>query len=147
MKSGVRGDRWRGLRVFRDEVTLAPSGLLELPADACSRLGATAVLAPGLEAELRLYAPRDWEAQMARVDALPDLRQEARLMVQLLRSNAMTVDIGHDRVLSIPPHLQRLGRLKSQVLVVSAGGHVELWDPQAWIRRDQEVEVVRHGVA
>jgi len=104
-------------------------------------------LAPGLQHGLRLYPAADWARRLSAMEALPNLRYEAKLMIQLMRSNAIEVAIGPEREILIPLFLRQLGRLKEQVLVVSGRDHVEIWNPDTWIRHDQPVDAVAHGVA
>lgn len=122
--------------VLHDEVSLSPDGSLTAPPQLLKRLATNdAVLTPLAEGGLGLYPQAAWEFAVAEFDRLPDVRQEARLMIDLMRSNTSACQVGKGGRIEVPPALRRLAGLDELVLVVAARDHLQLWDPQTWARR------------
>jgi len=131
------------------QCALDPDGYLVLPYEARCKVGPAPIIAPTMDHALGLYRPEAWSRLVAQFEALPDLRYEARLLVELLRSNASETVIGTDDMIRIPTPLRRLAHIDEQVLVVSAEDHIQIWNPQLWQGKCSESYTMSrsHGVA
>ncbi|HEV3312293.1 MAG TPA: hypothetical protein VG815_17410 [Chloroflexota bacterium] len=126
-----------------------PDGTIELPPGAAIKVGQTPVLAPTVDHALGLYPIEIWDDLTRRFDSLGDLRYEARLLLQLVKSNAVKIDISESNRILIPEQLLRLGQLGDRVLTVSTEDHFELWSPEIWFDRDADArnDASTHDVA
>jgi MraZ protein len=143
----VTGDRWHGLRLLQGQVPIDAVGGFALPDGAAKRLGPAAVLTAGEGPCLHIYPAGAWEQHLSCLNSLPDVRPEARLLIQLVQSNAVTVRIPTDCAVVLPLFLRGVTGLEDQALVVSADDRIELWDPGRWKSQHRESDSLRHGVA
>lgn len=131
---GASSRVWGNLVLLHPIVQLDPIGKVRLPTIS-GRVGRKTVLSPTLNRSLAIYPAARWEEVADDLTALPHLREEASLLIDLVRSNAAEATIDeHDR-LWIPEFLRRLAGLEDDVLPVVASDHLELWDPRRWAAR------------
>jgi MraZ protein len=125
--------------VFRgiSPLTLDGKGRLTMPARYRARLeeqcsGHLVITVDRDDPCLLLYPLPDWEAIEARLDRLPALNRQARLLQRLLIGHATECEMdGQGRVL-LPPPLRDIAHLDKRVVLIGQGKKFELWDEQTW---------------
>ncbi len=81
---------------------------------------------------LLLYPLPEWEAIEAKLERLPALNRQARLLQRLLIGHATESDMdGQGRIL-LPPPLRDCTHLDKRVVLIGQGKKFELWDEQTW---------------
>lgn len=136
----MSGERWGLLRVLYPPCEVDPDGTIELPPGAAVKVGKSPVLAPTVDHALGLYPIEVWDDLTRRFDSLGELRYEARLLLQLVKSNAVKVEISEGNRIRVPEQLLHLGHLGDSVLTASMEDHFELWSPEVWSDRDTAVQ-------
>jgi MraZ protein len=134
----VSGDRWGKLFLLYPQCSFDEWGYLRLEPKLACKVSPEPVLAPTLDGALGIYGPWEWGQVVKQLERLPDLRYEARILVELVSSNAVSVECDAEGRIRVPDFLRRLTHINSEVLLVSAADHVELWNPPTW--HDTRVE-------
>lgn len=111
---------------------LEQKGRLSIPQALRSELGNTAVLTPGLDGCLFLFADTQWEAVAKDAQRLAMTKKSARDWVRYLANGA--ANVAFDRVgrILVPEHLRTLANLEKACVVVGSLNRVEIWDQEAY---------------
>ena len=84
---------------------------------------------------LLVYPRPEWEKKREQIVAFP---MSARPLQRLLLGNAQDVDMdGAGRIL-VAPELRTAAGLTREVMLLGMGSHFELWDADAWARREAD---------
>lgn len=112
--------------------SLDAKGRIAVPSRFRADLRGGAFLCRWIDLCLGLF-PRDaWDALAAKVAALPVTDAGARTFSRFLFASAYEVELdGQGRVV-VPAGLREWAGLESEVVVVGARDHVELWAPGRW---------------
>jgi MraZ protein len=106
--------------------------LLHLSAD-----GKTVVTIDMLETCLLLYPLPEWEVVQRKLEALPNVGAEARLLQRLLIGHATDIDLdGQGRIL-LPAMLRGFANLEKKLVLLGQGNKLEIWSADHWQGRMQ----------
>lgn len=137
--------RWGNFVVLYPLSQIDPLGQCKLPPSSGVKVGPGTVLAPTLNRSIGVYSSAKWGQVEDELSALPDLRHEAGLLVDLVRSNAIQARIDQLNRVWIPEFLRRLANLDEHVLLVSASDHLEIWNPERWHAQRTKAEPRRRS--
>ncbi|MBQ5746588.1 MAG: division/cell wall cluster transcriptional repressor MraZ [Clostridia bacterium] len=101
-------------------------GRVFVPAKLKEELGETFVLAKSMDPCIAIYSKEMWEAYVAKLSGLPEMR--ARSIRRFVFSTAVeaTADAQGRVVLSQP--LREYASLEKEVVIIGVGDHVEIWN-------------------
>jgi MraZ protein len=115
-------------------------GRVIFPVRMRSDLGAQVVLQKGIEPCLYVLPPEEWERQVQRVTALPTTNPEARRYARHFFSQASAERIDAQGRLTVPQNFRDYAGIDREVVIVGAGGRVEIWDAARWDAQRDAVE-------
>ena len=107
-------------------------GRVAVPARFRSQLAGSAKVTRWLDACLALFPSADWEAFSAKVADLPVTDASARTFQRFFFSSTFDVEPDAQGRVLLPQGLREWAGLESEVVVVGARDHVELWEPRRW---------------
>lgn len=116
----------------RYEHSLDPKGRLILPAKFRSHFESGGYLTQYWEGCLALWAPDEFEKQMAGMEASQELGRSERNLARVWASGTQEVEVDKQGRLFIAPPLRAFAGLDTGVLVNGALNRIELWSPERW---------------
>ena len=119
----------------RYEHSLDTKGRVILPAKFRAQFEDGGYLTQHSEGCLALWAPGEFERQMAVIAEQAATGKTNRNRARLWAANSQEVEIDRQGRMPIPAHLRDFAGLESEVLVLGAIDRVELWSPSAWTER------------
>lgn len=115
-------------------------GRLVLPKKFRQKLpGGSLVLSRGFEGCIWGFTPEDWEREAGKQLEISATEKEARNLRRYLFSAAEEVELDKQGRFVIPRSLLQYGGLKSEVNLIGAGDHFEIWDPQNWKKIESDL--------
>jgi MraZ protein len=107
-------------------------GRVAVPARFRADLAAGATVCRWLESCVAIFPKQQWQqlADAAQAERYADAG--ARAFTRFLFSGAFEVEPDAQGRLVLPASLRQFGGLKSDVVVVGAADHIELWEPARW---------------
>ena len=89
-------------------------------------------VAPGTDGSLVLYTPDNFRSLAKRLAEAPSAGGDVRAFGRLFYANAAHAEIDGQGRIRIPQELAKWADLKSEVVLVGVGDHIELWDVAKW---------------
>ena len=125
-----------------NNATLDGKGRMALPARNREALalcgdGRVVVTIDMREACLLLYPLPEWEIVQRKLEALSNVKPQARRLQRLLIGHATDLDLdGSGRIL-LPAMLREYGSLEKKLVLVGQGNKIEIWSDDLWRERMQ----------
>ena len=113
-------------------------GRVSFPAKLREELGEQFVITKGLDGCLSVYSMSEWERISTIVSGLPQAK--ARDLKRFMFSAATIVNPDKQGRVLISPTLRSFARFVKDVAVIGASDHVELWDKETWIERNEAID-------
>ena len=79
-----------------------------------------------------MYPIDEWEQIDTRLRELPVTRQNTRIFIRMLSSQAITASMDKQGRIALPRHLIELARIDTEVMIVGTLDHFELWSPSEY---------------
>jgi MraZ protein len=122
------------------ELTLDAKNRLTVPAKLRAALAEGVVLAKGVERNIGIWKPEDYEAQIqATLAGQNPMSPQARELRRYFSSGAFDTELDAAGRVMIPAFLSEHAGLARDVVVTGAGDCLEVWDRSAW--RDYEPDL------
>jgi MraZ protein len=122
------------------ELTLDAKNRLTVPAKLRATLAQGVVLAKGVERNVGIWKPEDYEAQIqATLAGQNPMSPQARELRRFFSSGAFDTELDAAGRVMIPALLVEHAGLAREVVVTGAGDCLEVWDRTAW--RDYEPDL------
>jgi MraZ protein len=122
------------------ELTLDAKNRLTVPAKLRATLAEGVVLAKGVERNVGIWKPKDYEAQIqATLAGQNPMSPQARELRRFFSSGAFDTELDAAGRVMIPAFLVEHAGLAREVVVTGAGDCLEVWDRTAW--RDYEPDL------
>ncbi|VAW55489.1 Cell division protein MraZ [hydrothermal vent metagenome] len=87
---------------------------------------------------LLVYPLPEWEIIEEKLNALPSLNKQSRLLQRLLIGHATELDMdGQGRIL-LPAMLRDFAGLKKKTVLIGQGKKFEIWDEETWNESQEE---------
>ncbi len=87
---------------------------------------------------LLVYPLPEWEVIEEKLNALPSLNKQSRLLQRLLIGHATELDMdGQGRIL-LPAMLRDFAGLKKKAVLIGQGKKFEIWDEETWNESQEE---------
>ena len=90
------------------------------------------IITRGLDGCLFVYPIDEWEQIDTRLRELPVTRQNTRIFIRMLSSQAITASMDKQGRIALPRHLNELARIDTEVMIVGTLDHFELWSPSEY---------------
>tara|TARA_B100000029_G_scaffold451213_1_gene475612 strand:- start:13235 stop:13642 length:408 start_codon:yes stop_codon:yes gene_type:complete len=90
------------------------------------------IITRGLDGCLFVYPIDEWEQIDTRLRELPVTRQNTRIFIRMLSSQAITASMDKQGRIALPRHLIELSRIDTEVMIVGTLDHFELWSPSEY---------------
>ena len=94
----------------------------------------------GKNGEIWGFDQTNWQKQAERVTSIPLSTEEGRVERLKLFSRADECSLDSQGRFILPQEFIEHVDLKSQVLIIGAGDHFEIWNPEAWKKVIEQIE-------
>ena len=112
--------------------TIDEKARLTIPSKYRETLDDGLVITRGIEPCLYVFPLEEWEAISQKISQLLMTDQDSRAFVRFLFSEAADCIPDRQGRVVIPGHLREYAGLSSDVVVIGAHNHLEVWDVQAY---------------
>lgn len=112
-------------------------GRINFPSKLREELGIQFVLTKGLDGCLSAYSMDEWERISEKVAGLPQAK--ARDLKRFMFSSATIVTADRQGRVLVSQTLRSHAKLDKDVAVIGASDHVEIWNRDAWIKRNESL--------
>jgi len=92
----------------------------------------TMYLAPGTDQSLAIYTEESFADLFAQLSQNPPTSQDVRAFGRLFFARAERVELDRQSRFRISPELAEIAELKSELVLVGVGDHIEIWDRLRW---------------
>ena len=117
--------------------TIDPKGRVIVPAKFRDALGEHFVVTKGLDGCLFVYDEKEWTLFEEKLKTLPITNKEARAFVRFFLAGAAEVETDKQGRILLPSVLREYAELEKDVVLIGAGGRVEIWSKGRWDRTAQ----------
>ncbi len=118
---------------------LTKGNRLALPSKIRSEIEASEIiLARGFETCILAYQRSTWEEISKTELAKPVSEEEARRIRRQLFPGAVLVEIDQQGRVVVPKNSLDYAKIKTEVVVIGAGDHFEIWNPLNWQNYQEE---------
>lgn len=121
--------------VGRYEHSLDAKGRVVLPSKFRAAFEQGGTLTRYFEGCLALWTPGEFQRQMAGVEAEAATGRRGRNRARIMTDGSYDVDVDRQGRMPIPARLRSFAALESDVIVLGALNHIELWSPASWERQ------------
>ncbi|MEK7212268.1 MAG: division/cell wall cluster transcriptional repressor MraZ [Patescibacteria group bacterium] len=122
-------------------------GRVAIPAKFRESLAAGAIITRGLDNCLFVFAPKEWEILVAKLNALPLAQANSRAFVRLMLAGAMDAVLDNQGRILIPDYLRKYAGLDKQVVVTGLFNRLEIWGEAQWEKYKQRTESASDEIA
>ncbi|MDH5525935.1 MAG: division/cell wall cluster transcriptional repressor MraZ [Nitrospirota bacterium] len=132
---GNFGEDWGQLFLGRESNRMDAKGRLAIPAKFREVVGQGArlvVTRKVLDPCLEVYSEERWKAFMDQLQALSQVKPEARQYRRLIYSGAEVCSLDRQGRILIPAHLRDYAALGREAVLVGNGDTFEIWDESRW---------------
>lgn len=105
-------------------------GRVNIPAKFREDLGASFVVAKGLDACVCIYPKTEWEKFQA--ELLSDNNVQRRRLHRYFFSGAVDCEIDSQGRALIPPTIREFAGLDKEIVVIGVSNRVEIWNKEKW---------------
>lgn len=123
------------MNVFLGEYqhTLDDRGRLSLPKKMRAELDSVeVVLTRGFESCIFGYQKSTWIGEAQKQLDIPVFEEKGRNLRRYVFSAAVTAEIDKLGRILVPTNLKEYAQIKTEVVVIGAGDHFEIWDSKKW---------------
>ncbi|WP_194608582.1 division/cell wall cluster transcriptional repressor MraZ [Clostridium vitabionis] len=109
--------------------TIDSKGRVIIPSKFREQMGDAYIITRGLDHNLFVYAPDEWNIFEAKIRALPMGNSDARKLSRFFLIGAQDVVVDKQGRITIPQTLRKYAHLEKDVILAGNGNHLEIWDP------------------
>lgn len=95
-------------------------------------LGGRCVLTRGLDRCLYIYTLSDWQAQMDKIEKLPESDPKVRSFIRHFCANAAECEFDRQGRIVIPSELKTYAGIEKELVTMGAMKKVEVWAKEVW---------------
>lgn len=107
-------------------------GRVIMPSRFREQLGDTFVVTKGYEGCLTVYSNEEWENFASKLMSMPDHNADARRLLRIFASGAVTCEADKQGRILLPANLREHAGIEKEVMVIGAISRVEIWDNSRW---------------
>ena len=112
--------------------TIDAKGRIIIPAKFRDQMGDDFVITKGLDHQLFVYAPDEWNLFEAKLRALPISNPQARKLSRFFLVGASDVTVDKQGRITLPMQLREFAGITKDVLLAGVGNHLEIWNPDRY---------------
>ena len=112
--------------------TIDAKGRIIIPAKFREQMGDDFVITKGLDHQLFVYAPDEWNLFEAKLRALPISNPQARKLSRFFLVGASDVTVDKQGRITLPMQLREFAGITRDVLLAGVGNHLEIWKPDRY---------------
>lgn len=112
--------------------TIDAKGRIIIPAKFRDQMGDDFVITKGLDHQLFVYAPDEWNLFEAKLRALPISNPQARKLSRFFLVGASDVTVDKQGRITLPVQLREFAGITKDVLLAGVGNHLEIWNPDRY---------------
>ena len=112
--------------------TIDAKGRIIIPAKFREQMGDDFVITKGLDHQLFVYAPDEWNLFEAKLRALPISNPQARKLSRFFLVGASDVTVDKQGRITLPMQLREVAGITRDVLLAGVGNHLEIWNPDRY---------------
>ena len=112
--------------------TIDAKGRIIIPAKFREQMGDEFVITKGLDHQLFVYAPDEWNLFEAKLRALPISNPQARKLSRFFLVGASDVTVDKQGRITLPMQLREFAGITRDVLLAGVGNHLEIWNPDRY---------------
>ncbi len=105
---------------------------LTIPSKFREDLGASCVMARGLDGCLFLFPRADWSLIEQKLRAMPLTRADARQFSRFFFSGAAELDLDKQGRVLVPQNLRDYAGITMECVIIGVGTRIEIWDELKW---------------
>ena len=90
------------------------------------------ILSQGLDGCIWGFSKKEWEKQGKEQLEIPITETRGRYLRRLLFASAESIELDHQGRFVIPISLMGFAQIKTEILLIGAGDHFEIWNPSEW---------------
>ena len=125
-----------------NNISVDAKGRMAMPARYRERLlevcGGRLVVTVDRDHCLLVYPLPEWEISDAKLNEVPSLNKQARLLQRLLIGYATELELdGQGRIL-LPARLREFANLQKKAILIGQGKKLEIWDEETWDENQEE---------
>ena len=121
-------------------------GRVALPAKFRAELK-KAVVTKGLDNCLFVYPKKEWDKMAEKLAALSVSKSNTRAFSRLMLAGAIEVEFDKQGRIILPEYLRNFANLKKEVVIAGLYTRLEIWDKDAWLKYQQEMEKNSNEIA
>ncbi len=121
-------------------------GRVALPAKFRAELK-KAVVTKGLDNCLFVYPKKEWDKMAEKLAVLPVAKANTRAFSRLMLAGAMEIEFDKQGRVILPEYLRSFAGLKKDVVVAGLYTRLEIWDQEAWLKYQKEMEKNSNDIA
>ncbi|MCH8923206.1 MAG: division/cell wall cluster transcriptional repressor MraZ [Planctomycetes bacterium] len=106
--------------------------------EALGRPGLLLYVTPGTDGSLAIYTQDALDELAHRLAQASPAAKDVQAFRRIFYARAQAVELDRQGRLRIPPELAQWGLLDKNVVLIGAGGHLELWDRGHWEAYSEE---------
>ena len=110
--------------------TIDAKGRIIIPAKFREQMGDDFIITKGLDHQLFVYAPDEWNLFEAKLRALPISNPQARKLSRFFLVGASDVTVDKQGRITLP--LREFAGITRDVLLAGVGNHLEIWNPDRY---------------
>ena len=112
--------------------TIDAKGRIIIPAKFREQMGDDLIITKGLDHQLFVYAPDEWNLFEAKLRALPISNPQARKLSRFFLVGASDVTVDKQGRITLPMQLREFAGITRDVLLAGVGNHLEIWNPDRY---------------
>ena len=112
--------------------TIDAKGRIIIPAKFREQMGDDFIITKGLDHQLFVYAPDEWNLFEAKLRALPISNPQARKLSRFFLVGASDVTVDKQGRITLPMQLREFAGITRDVLLAGVGNHLEIWNPDRY---------------
>lgn len=106
-----------------------------------------AVVTKGLDNCLFVYPKKEWDRMAEKLAALSVSKSNTRAFSRLMLAGAVEVEFDKQGRIILPEYLRNFANLKKEVVIAGLYNRLEIWDKDAWLKYQQEMEKNSNEIA
>lgn len=121
------------------EHTIDDKGRMTIPVRFRELINEGAYITLGFDHNLMVLTNQVFSNLSTRVNEMSITNPVARDLRRLMFSNAIQVEVDKAGRILIPSFLRNMIQLDGQAIVIGAGGYFEIWSPEIWSPRSENI--------
>ncbi len=111
---------------------LDAKGRIIVPAKLREEIGDKMIVTRGLDENLYVYAPNEFQTMINKIMELPQTSPQARRLRAVTIARAVELEVDVQGRINLPAKLIESAKLSKRCVIVGNIDHLEIWDEKIW---------------